>query len=126
MCLVQLQFTNLTHLEDLGISNNRLVGSLPSNLGQFTKLRSMRLHRNSISGTLPASVANFTLLEELHVSQNLLVGYFPSDLHRLTELQVFKLNNNSVSGNIVPLSGSTSVTTCSVVMYHHRMDICGS
>lgn len=48
--------------------------SVPSELGQLGKLRSLSVHANSLHGALPSQLGNLTSLQYLWVSSNNLTG----------------------------------------------------
>jgi hypothetical protein len=64
-------------LRRLDVSNNYLIGPLPSDIGAFAALRVLRLDGNRIHGTLPRALANLSRLEELRLSHNYLRGSIP-------------------------------------------------
>ena len=113
------KLTELTHLD---LSYNAcdaalffpdtpgLQKGIPAELGNLTKLESLNLSGNQLSGKIPASLGNLAALKELDLSKNRrLVGgqYFgglkgsvPHQLSQLNNLTTLKLNNNLLTGDI--------------------------
>jgi len=63
---------DLTKLEKLIISFSKLKGSLPSQLGSLTKLNWVSIQGNGFTGTLPSSVSHWTNLGKLLLNEDLL------------------------------------------------------
>ncbi|KAM4068879.1 hypothetical protein ACB094_12G045600 [Castanea mollissima] len=84
-------------LEDLGLSNNQLTGSLP-NFAIFPSLKYLDLSFNILNGTVPKSIGNLYKLEYLDMSWNFPQGTISephfSDLSKLLHLD---LSNNSLA-----------------------------
>ena len=55
----------------------------------------LRLDRNNLSGTIPASLGNLTRLQRLDLSNNALSGKLPSSLTRLRQLRTFRFHVNA-------------------------------
>ena len=60
----------------------------------------IRLHANTLSGSIPAELGNLTNLTNLDLSTNSLSGGIPSELGNLTNLTTLDLYNNPLSGSI--------------------------
>jgi Leucine-rich repeat (LRR) protein len=80
---------NLSHLL---LTNNKLSGSIPEELGKVKKLIDLRLNRNQLSGLIPASLAGAASLQVLRLDHNRLVGAVPAGLAK--RLMVFDASNN--------------------------------
>ena len=65
---------------NLSITNNNMVGSLPSELGDLTAIIGLFLSDNEISGTIPASLSNLKEMWTLRLSHNNLTGTIPTSL----------------------------------------------
>ncbi|MBA0700467.1 hypothetical protein Goari_022763 [Gossypium aridum] len=63
---------------DLGLSNNWLVGQIPSSVSNLTNLASLFLQNNKLNGSIPKDIGRLTNLVELHLSFNRLSGHIPS------------------------------------------------
>jgi Leucine rich repeat len=67
-------FQSWSHLVELDLSNNQLVGYLPSTLFESAYLEVVDLHQNQFEGSLPSSVSVDQKLEILSLSNNKLSG----------------------------------------------------
>jgi len=92
-----------------GSGGNNLVGSIPAELGNLSKLKILNLGRNDLSGSIPAELGNLTSLESLLLESNYsLTGSIPSELGNLNNLTHLDLSFNSLSGTIPVELGSLS------------------
>ena len=120
---------DLTKLEVLNLSHNRISGSVPAGLRHLPKLRQIKLNgnhldgaippllgvplgnvpspleildlsENLLSGTVPAALGRLARLETLNLGYNQLEGGIPSDLGNLSKLATLDLSNNRLSGDI--------------------------
>ena len=74
---------DLTNLQWLSLSGNRLSGSIPSSLGDLTNLQRLSLRGNELSGSIPSSLGNLTNLRSLYLRDNQLSGCIPAGLRDL-------------------------------------------
>ncbi|XP_031126947.1 receptor-like protein EIX2 [Ipomoea triloba] len=101
--------TRESSLQTLDLSDNRLFGELPKDIGtRFPSLRELGLRGNQLQGVLPESIGKLSMLEQLDVSSNSLQGIV-SEAHflNLANLQVLSLSFNlalsfNLSHNWVP------------------------
>ena len=84
----------------IAIRSNRLIGTIPSSLGQLTQLQWLDLSSNQLSGTIPLSLGQLIKLQQLYLSLNQLSGTIPSSLGQLTQIQSVYISNNQLSGTI--------------------------
>ena len=87
---------------NLSITNNNMVGSLPSELGDLTAIIGLFLSDNEISGTIPASLSNLKEMWTLRLSHNNLTGTIPTSLESLEKLRYLSLEYNTLTGSIPP------------------------
>ena len=67
----------------LSLSDTRLRGSIPAELGQLTYLKSLYLYKNYLKGSIPAELGNLTNLTSLILGENNLSGSIPVELGNL-------------------------------------------
>lgn len=91
---------NALHIDGLYLSRNNLVGTLPPEIGNLTKLNEFWFESNQITGSLPAEMANLTDLEFLHGRDNQLSGPIPPVLLHLPSILLIDLPNNNFSGPV--------------------------
>ncbi|XP_031501082.1 receptor protein kinase-like protein ZAR1 [Nymphaea colorata] len=89
---------SLVYMRHINLRNNRLNGSIPSELFHIGGLQSMFLYGNSFSGSLPSDVGGLRYLQNLDLSSNLLNGSLPSSLMQCTRLKSLILRKNNFSG----------------------------
>ncbi len=79
---------------ELNISNNSIT-SLPSEIGELSKLRILNVSNNLLTGALPAEIRKITNLKELIASNNRLTG-IPAEIGQLSNLEIIDFSNNSI------------------------------
>jgi Leucine-rich repeat (LRR) protein len=91
----------LQNLATLQLSwNTRLRGTLPSEIGRLTAMRTLEMGDTGISGKLPAEIGNLTMLEEVYLSGSSISGTIPAILGRLTSLVELSLSGTRIFGPI--------------------------
>jgi hypothetical protein len=92
---------------ELGLQNNGLVGSIPSDIQQLSALRELWLgndpdgpHKNELTGPIPAELGRLAALESLDLCGNKLSGPIPAALGQLGALTELFLHLNELSGAI--------------------------
>ncbi|CAL9247674.1 unnamed protein product, partial [Arabidopsis halleri] len=99
--------TNCTKLEMLGISQNRLGGSLPNSIANLsTNLNSFFIGTNFIFGSIPRDIGNLISLRTLALQANMLTGALPTSLSKLFRLEGLNLDSNNMSGEIPSFIGN--------------------
>ena len=58
----------------------RLMGPIPPELGQLTKLRTLDLAHNSLSGDIPQALADLPNLQEIALTGHQFTGCVPAGL----------------------------------------------
>ena len=92
----------LSALRSLRLSNNSLSGTIPSELGGLGKLvHILDLSDNSLNGTIPASIGEIDHLRNLNLSSNNLSGTLPETIADISRLAVARLERNDLTG-VVP------------------------
>ena len=82
----------------LELNNNQLNGSIPSEIGNLTKLRELRLYGNQLTGSIPQEIGQLTSLQSLWLHDNKLTGAVPPGIFNLTRLTSLRLSGNNLSG----------------------------
>ena len=94
------EFTCLTSLKELSLSNNRLRGNLPEEISQLFLLTHLFLNSNYFTGEIPSSLGDLKRLEYLDLSGNLFLGELPKELGQMISLKQLYLENNSLTGRV--------------------------
>ncbi|XP_057464294.1 receptor-like protein 51 [Actinidia eriantha] len=100
--------TSLTRLENLlvlNLSSNQLIGEVPTSIGDLLSLQNLSLSSNSLSGPIPTSMAAVPTLIHLDLGSNQLNGTIPKFIADLKDLRYLNLEKNNFNG-IMPFNAS--------------------
>ncbi|KAL7229113.1 hypothetical protein ACSBR2_007749 [Camellia fascicularis] len=97
---------NLCHLD---VSYNLLSSEIPSTLGHCTSLEMLRLGNNFFNGTIPSSLSFLRGLGELGLANNNLSGEVPVELGSLSKLAIVNIEANNLRGSISPFTNLSSL-----------------
>ena len=86
---------DLTNLVELDVSDNKITGSIQSQVRNLKNLQVLNASNNQMSG-VPAEIGQLSNLKTLDLSNNLLTG-LPNELGNLTQLQTLNLKGNAYS-----------------------------
>ncbi|KAA8533372.1 hypothetical protein F0562_033095 [Nyssa sinensis] len=90
----------LNYLTGIDVSCNRLMGTIPIQLGELGSIRIVNMSHNLLTGSIPTSFKDLQLLEALDLSHNKLFGEIPTGMVDLTFLADFSVAFNNLSGTI--------------------------
>ncbi|TYK31481.1 receptor protein kinase CLAVATA1 [Cucumis melo var. makuwa] len=83
----------------LNVSNLRLFGSIPPEIGMLDKIENLTLVSNNLTGKLPLEMAKLTSLKFLNLSNNAFRDNLTAEITvGMTELEVFDIYNNNFFG----------------------------
>ncbi|MFT6333871.1 MAG: hypothetical protein ACI86M_003004 [Saprospiraceae bacterium] len=92
---------NQENIIEVDLFNNNLVGTVPSTLGELTKIRTLKLMNNDLSGTFPDIWADLDVIEFIDLSNNEFTGIMPSSLGSLLKLNTLYIENNNMDGELL-------------------------
>lgn len=93
----------LTRLRTLSLRFNALSGRLPADFGALSELRSLYLQHNRFSGEIPAEILSLHRLVRLSLAGNSFSGKIPPNLGSLTRLKTLHLQDNQFTGSLPDL-----------------------
>lgn len=94
------------HVTRIVLTENNLVGSIPSELGVLAHLSRLSLQRNGLTGEIPPELGRLAGIDTLDLYINGLSGAIPQVLLGLEEVSLLILGFNQLSGPIPPGLGS--------------------
>ena len=94
------ELANLSRLESLRLHSNQLTGIIPPSLGNLSKLEYLSLYSNQLTGAIPKAFGSLAKLESLYLNSNQLTGGIPTELGSLSRLEVLSLYSNHLTGEI--------------------------
>lgn len=97
---IPLEIFNLKKLKSLILINNNIVGSIPTEIGQLENLEKLYLSNNNLTGNIPSEVWELIKLNSLALNLNQLSGEVSNSVNQLKNLAAFVLSYNQFSGSI--------------------------
>ncbi|PPD79039.1 hypothetical protein GOBAR_DD24044 [Gossypium barbadense] len=101
----------LEEWQSLSLEDNKLEGSIPPELCHLNKLAFLFLTNNKLSGPIPACFGDLTSLRQLFLDSNMFSSSIPSTLTKLNYLLILYLSSNSLSGPLPIDIGKWQVLT---------------
>jgi gliding motility-associated-like protein len=89
----------LNKIKKIDLSNNKLIGTIPTGFGTLLTLEELNLGNNDFTGTIPPSLSDLRLLKRLDLSFNSLTGNFPVGLTNIVTLSA--LTFISIDSNFI-------------------------
>nr|GEV61350.1 probably inactive leucine-rich repeat receptor-like protein kinase At3g28040 [Tanacetum cinerariifolium] len=99
---------SLTRIRTLDLSHNLLSGSIPRGVFGLHDLKELSLEGNQFSGALPSDIGLCPHLKKLDLSNNLFTETIPDSFHALLSLTYMNLANNGLTGAFPQWIGSLS------------------
>lgn len=90
----------MTKLDSMDLSGNSLSGSIGSQIGDLLLLRSLDLSSNKFEGNVPTGIGLLTKLQYLSLKDNALLGTIPVNFKYLTDMRELYLSKNDLDGDI--------------------------
>ncbi|GKV43691.1 hypothetical protein SLEP1_g50952 [Rubroshorea leprosula] len=90
----------LSKLMSLDLSSNQLSGSIPYSIAKLSELKLLDLSNNQLSGSIPDSIGQLSKLKGILFSSNQLSGGIPYSLRQLSKLRTIYLSSNQLCGSI--------------------------
>lgn len=92
----------------ISLNNNKLTGSIPSEIANLAELKVLQLEGNALSGSLPQKMSELKKLEVLNLSKNKYEGNMPAVIGQITSLKQLNLSYNKFS-NFIDFSSLTNL-----------------
>jgi len=109
------------HVVEFDLDNNQLSGSIPSQIGNLSKLHVLSLCKNNLTGIIPSQLGNLSKINILYLSENQLSGQIPPQLGNLNYLQYLQLNDNQLNGTIPSQLGNLSSYLRELLLYSNQL-----
>jgi len=93
-------------LEQIGLSINEFTGTIPTEIGNLSKLWFLWLGWNSFSGPVPGWIGTSKLtqsLEQLDISGSNMDGTLPAEWGMLSELTYLKMHRSTFITGTIPI-----------------------
>jgi len=117
---IPTEIGELTKLESLNLSYNELTGNIPETIEGLVNLKNLFLHVNQLTGNIPESIGNMGQLESLYLHVNQLSGNIPESIGYLSNLTSLVLSENRLSGSI-PSSLGSLINLTTLVLYSNQL-----
>ncbi|KAH7669500.1 Non-specific serine/threonine protein kinase protein, partial [Dioscorea alata] len=121
---MELQYSKtLEFVTSIDLSNNRLSGEIPQQIGNLHGIQNLNLSGNHLIGGIPDSIGELVSLESFDLSRNELSGKIPTSISFLTSLSHLNLSYNNLWGRIP--TGNQLQTLDDPSIYIGNRDLCG-
>ncbi|KAL7468345.1 hypothetical protein ACHAXS_008563, partial [Conticribra weissflogii] len=109
----ELHLENLTSLNYLDVSNNRIEGSIPPAVGKMESLKSLVMGRNNLAYTIP-EFGSMTKLKIIDLTKNKLTGTIPDFSTCCPHLTDIYLGHNQFEGQVHEFQGQNYIQRLSL------------
>ena len=92
--------TNPTRIMTIDLMNNNLSGTLPDEIKNLKNLITLSLPNNHLIGKIPESICELTSLNTLSLDHNSLTGEIPENIGNLINIDNLQLVGNNLEGNL--------------------------
>ncbi|KAL7543177.1 hypothetical protein ACHAXR_012471 [Thalassiosira sp. AJA248-18] len=101
---------DLTFMELLYISFNKISSTLPTRIGELTGLREFYAYTNELTGSIPTELGKLVQMENLVLGENSFEGSLPTELNELANLKEFSVYySGELTGPILDFSKVTQI-----------------
>ena len=87
-------------VERIDFANRGLEGTLPAEIGLFSRAEFIRFSENKLTGQIPDNLSGLSVLSVLDVRGNLLGGPIPDTVRLMPGLTYLDLSSNTLTGSI--------------------------
>eukprot|EP01084_Bolivina_argentea_P256530 431952_1 len=91
---------NLNQLSEINVADNRLKGSIPVCIGNWSRVQIVHFSSNDLSGSIPQSICNLQSLSKLDLAELKLTGSIPKCICNMTNLWELLLFGNELTSSI--------------------------
>ncbi|KAL3934995.1 MAG: hypothetical protein SGBAC_009402 [Bacillariaceae sp.] len=98
-CMGETNLTMGNAIVDINLSENKLKGTIPSELAGLSDLQSLDFRSNSLNGAIPFEF-KFPAINETYMDSNHLNGTINLQLQFMKELQTLSLGHNHFTGTL--------------------------
>lgn len=95
-------------LETFTMGMCNIVGRIPEDIGNLSRLITFSLRNNQLTGNVPATIKRLKNLQGLYLENNRLEGHIPHKLCCMNKLSELFSNNNNLSGSIPSCIGNVT------------------
>jgi Leucine-rich repeat (LRR) protein len=97
------ELTSLPLLRILNVANNNIAGQLPAQYPTDSPLKYFAVYGNAFDGPVPSTLGNLGNLTHLDLADNGLTGFLPLQLSNLQKLEyLFLANNRGFHESVIP------------------------
>ncbi|KAF8010635.1 hypothetical protein BT93_J1320 [Corymbia citriodora subsp. variegata] len=112
---------NLTFLRSIDLTANQLRGHIPEEFGRLFRLKSLILDRNELGREIPRNLSSCVGMRYLYMNYNRLSGRIPNELRYSVERELiaFSVKHNDLIGGIPIWLGNGSSLIELGLVYNH-------